>query len=141
MITTSEILFPGFREDRHEYEQSRREWLGVFNAALEPAGDTDWQEWLRDPFCEGTPIFSRVDRRRKTGIVVNQILPSDDELEFRAHLDIFAPDSVVDLVEHVAITCTLSETSKRKAAKLINAYLGRRSPPNEIARLCETLTG
>lgn len=141
MITTSEVMFPRFREDRSEYEQSRQAWLDVFDSALPPADQADWDEWLRDPFFEGTPIFSRVDRRRKKGIIVNQILPPDDALGFRAHLDRFAPDSVADLVEHVVITCTLSEKSKNKAGKLIQAYVVHKLAPDEIARLCEHLTG
>jgi hypothetical protein len=144
MIITSEIKFPRFREDRHEYDQSQREWWDVFNAALKPINQAGWEDWLRDPFFEGTPIFSRVNRRVKTGkpqgIVINQILPADDDLSFRAYLDVFAPDSDVDLVEHVVITSTLSEKSKDKAKKLINAYLVHKLSPEKIGRLCEDLT-
>lgn len=90
MIITSEIKFPKFREDRNQYDQSQREWLDVFNAALEPINQAGWEDWLRDPFFEGTPIFSRVNRRAKTGkpqgIIINQILPSDDDLSFRGVL-------------------------------------------------------
>jgi hypothetical protein len=144
MIITSEILFPKFRDNSHEYEQSKKEWLDVFNAALQPVNQAGWEDWLRDPFLEGTPIFSRVNRRVKTGkpqgIVINQILPSDDNLSFRAYLDVFAPDSDIDRVEHVVITSTLSGKSKAKAQKLINAYLVHRLPPEKIVRLCEDLT-
>jgi hypothetical protein len=144
MLATSEIKFPKFRENRDEYIQSRREWLEVFNAALKPINQAGWEDWLRDPFFEGTPIFSRVNRHIKTGkpqgIVINQILPSDDDLSFRAYLDIFADDSDVDLVEHVVITSTLTEQSKEKSRKLINKYLVDKLPPGEIERLCEALT-
>jgi hypothetical protein len=144
MIITSEIRCPRFRVDRHEYKQSQKEWLDVFNAALKPINQAGWEDWLRDPFFEGTPIFSRVNRRVKTGkpqgIVINQILPSDDDLSFRAYPDVFAPDSDVDLVEHVVITSTLSEKSKNKARKLINAYLVHKLSPENIGRLCEDLT-
>jgi hypothetical protein len=140
MITTSEIKFPGFRENRDEYMQSQREWLEVFNAALKPIHQSGWEDWLRDPFFEGTPIFSRVNRRMKKGIVINQILPSDDDLDFRAYLDIFAEDSDVDLVEHVVITSTLTGETKTKARELINAYLVRKLLPEQIVRLCEDLT-
>jgi hypothetical protein len=79
MIITSEIKFPKFRGDRHEYDQSQREWLDVFNAALKPINQSGWEAWLRDPLFEGTPIFSRVNHRTKTGkpqgIIINQILP------------------------------------------------------------------
>jgi hypothetical protein len=144
MIITSEVKFPGFREDRHQYEQSQKEWSDVFNAALKPINHAEWEDWLRDPFFEGTPIFSRVNRRVTTGksqgIVINQILPSDDDLGFRAYLDVFAADSDVDMVEHVVITSTLTETSKDKAEKLISAYLVHKLSPEKIARLCEDLT-
>ncbi len=144
MIITSEIKFPRFREDRYEYEQSQREWLDVFNAALKPINQAGWEDWLRDPFFEGTPIFSRVNRRAETGkpqgIVINQILPSDDDLSFRAYPDIFAPDSDADVVEHVVITTTLSEKSMNKAGRLINAYLVHKLSPEKIERLCADLT-
>jgi hypothetical protein len=144
MIITSEIKFRRFREDRHEYEQSQREWLDVFNAALKPINHAGWEDWLRDPFFEGTPIFSRINRRVRTGkaqgIVINQILPPDDDLSFRAYLDVFAPDSDIDLVEHVVITSTLSEKSKNKARRLINAYLVQKLSPEKIVRLCVDLT-
>jgi hypothetical protein len=140
MLATSEIMFSKFRENRDEYMQSQREWLEVFNAALKPIHQTGWEDWLRDPFFEGTPIFSRVNRRMKKGIVINQILPSDDDLAFRAYLDIFADDSDVDLVEHVVITSVLSEETKEKARMLINAHLVHKLPSAEIERLCEILT-
>jgi hypothetical protein len=143
MITTSEIKFPGFRENRDEYVQSQREWLELFNAALKPVHQVGWEEWqedwLRDPFFEGTPIFSRINRRRKRGIVINQILPSDDDLSFRAYLDTFASDSD-DRVEHVVITSTLTDKSKSKAQRLINAYLAHKLSSAEIEHLCEALT-
>lgn len=140
MLTTSEIEFAKFRENRGEYMQSQREWTKLFDAALKPSHQPDWVDWLRDPFFEGTSIFSRVNRRMKKGIVINQVLPSDDDLSFRAYLDIFADDSGVDLVEHVVITSTLTEGSKGKVRKLIDDYLVRRLPPDEIERLCEALT-
>ena len=140
MIATPEIKFPKFRENRHEYMQSQKEWLEVFNAALKPINQTGWEAWLQDPFFEGAPIFSRVNRLLKKGVIVNQILPSDDELRFRAYLDIFAPDSDIDLVEHIVITTILSEESKTKARELINAYLVHKRPQADIVRLCEDLT-
>jgi hypothetical protein len=140
MITSSEIKFPKFREYRLEYKQSQEEWLEVFNTALKPINQAGWEGWLQDPFFEGTPIFSRVNRQLKKGVIVNQILPSDDELKFRAYLDIFAPDSDIDLVEHVVITTTLSEESKNKARELIKAYLVHKRPKADMVQLCEDLT-
>jgi hypothetical protein len=139
MITTSEIKFPRFRENRDQYKLSQREWLEVFNSALKPINHTGWEDWLRDPFFEGTPIFSRVNHRRKKGIVVNQILPSDDALSFRAYLDTFASNSP-DQVEHVVITSTLTDNSKDKARELIKAYLVEKLLPDQIEHLCEALT-
>ena len=72
MLDTSEIKFPKFRENRDDYMQSQREWLEVFNAALQPIHQAGWEDWLRDPFSEGTPIFSRVNRQMKKGVVINQ---------------------------------------------------------------------
>jgi hypothetical protein len=142
MITTSEIMFPKFREDRAEYLRSRQQWSDLFDAVVKTGDRAGWDDWLRDPFFEGTPIFSRVNRREKKGIVVNQILPADDDLEFRAYLDVFASDSDTDLVEHLVITSTLTEAAKSKAAKLVRAYLaGGKPAPGVMARLCEQLTG
>jgi hypothetical protein len=140
MLDTSEIKFPKFRENLDDYMQSQREWLGVFNTALKPIHQTGWEDWLRDPFIEGTPIFRRVNRRMKKGVVINQILPSADDLDFRAYLDVFAEDSAVDSVEHVVITTVLIEETKEKVRKLINAFLVDKLPPAEIERLCEILT-
>jgi hypothetical protein len=140
MLDTSEIKFPKFRENRDDYMQSQREWLEVFNAALQPIHQAGWEDWLRDPFSEGTPIFSRVNRQMKKGVVINQILPSADDLDFRAYLDIFAEDSDVDRVEHVVIASVLIDETKEKAGKLIKAFLVERRPPAEIERLCEILT-
>src|SRR5271167_2650576 len=140
MKATSEIKFPKFRENRHEYKQSQKEWLEVFNAALRPINQAGWEGWLQDPLFEGAPIFSRVNRQLKKGVIVNQILPSDDELRYRAYLDIFAPDSDIDLVEHVVITTTLSEEAKNKSRELINAYLVHKRPNADIVLLCEDLT-
>jgi hypothetical protein len=140
MLATSEIKFPNFCENRDDYMQSQREWLEVFDAALKPIHQAGWEDWLRDPFFEGTPIFSRVNRRMKKGLVINQILPSGDDLDFRAYLDVFAEDSAVDSVEHVVITTVLIEETKEKVRKLINAFLVDKLPPAEIERLCEILT-
>jgi hypothetical protein len=141
MIITSEIRFPKFRENRDDYLQSQAEWSAVFDAALKRTHQAGWADWLNDPFLEGTPIFSRVNRRLKKGIVINQILPSDDDLNFRAYLDIFAPESDEDLVEHVVITSILNNEAKEKALKLMNAFLVVKPPAQIITALCDDLMG
>jgi hypothetical protein len=141
MLTTAEVQFPKFREDPDQYQQSQTKWSEVFNDALKPIDPAGWDVWLNDPFHEGTPIFSRVHRAMKIGVVINQILPSDDELSFRAYLDIFAPDSNEDLVEHVVIMATLTKASKTKAAKVLRHYLQGHRPKQEIVTICEELTG
>src|SRR5579863_802907 len=139
MDTLSAVHLSHFRDDPGEYAESQQEWLGIFNEAIKPVNQVGWENWLRDPFHEGTPIFSRVNRRTTPpkGVVINQILPSDDDLTFRAYVDIFAPDSVEDLVEHVVIVAVLSEDAKRKARQLINAYVVRKLPQKKIVELCE----
>jgi hypothetical protein len=123
-----------------DYLKSQAEWSDVFDA-LELADQAGWVVWLEDPFREGLPIFSRVNRGMKKGVVINQILPADDEFGFRAYLDIFAPDSTEDLVEHVVITATLTPKSKESAATLLRHYLRHQSPPEKIVAVCEELTG
>ncbi len=142
MSNISEVSLPHFRSDPKEYAGSQREWLAIFNEALKRVNQTGWEEWLHDPFHEGTPIFSRVNRKFNPpkGVVINQILPTDDDFSFRAYLDIFAPDSTEDMVEHVVIESILSDGSKRKAVELINAYLVLKLPQAEIVKLCEQLT-
>jgi hypothetical protein len=141
MITVSDIRFPRFRKNLDEYRQSQQEWLDVFNDALKPVGQAGWQAWLQDPFHQGAPIFSRVNRTMKKGVVLNQILPSDDEFGFRAYLDIFAPDSTEDMVEHVVINTVLTDTTKIKAATLLRQFLRGGSCKQEIVAICDDLTG
>jgi hypothetical protein len=141
MITTSDVRFPKFRENPDDYRQSQKEWLDVFSDALKPADQAGWDVWLQDPFLEGAPMFSRVNRAIRKGVVVNQILPSDDSLGFRAYLDIFAPDSAEDRIEHVVITTVLTDTTKKKAAALLRQYLRGQRPKQEIVATCEDLTG
>lgn len=143
MSNISEISLSHFRTDSKEYEESRRQWSAIFDEALKPVNQKKgWEEWLQDPFREGTPIFSRVNRgfNPPKGVVINQILPTDDDFSFRAYLDIFAPDSTEDMVEHVVIESILSDDSKRKAVELINAYLVLKLPQAEVSKLCEQLT-
>src|SRR5215469_786698 len=121
MSNVSEVALSRFRSDPKEYAESQREWLSAFNVAIKPVNQAGWVDWLQDPFHEGTPIFSRVNRKLSPpkGVVINQILPTDDDFTFRAYLDIFAPDSAEDTVEHVVIEAILSDDSKCKAVELI----------------------
>lgn len=138
MITTSEIRHPRFREVRDEYLKSQQEWLDVFKSATGSACPECWEDWLRDPFLDGTPIFSRINRGTKRGIVINQILPADDDLQFRAYTDTFASGSE-DQVDHLVITSVLTNEAKEKARTLIETYVAPDLRPEDIERVCQTL--
>jgi hypothetical protein len=140
MSAKSEVEFLRFREDPEQYENSKREWSRVFDEAVSITGTAEWSNWLREPFVDGSPILSRINRAAKHGIVINQILPEEDELSFRAYLDGFA-DGSDQHVEMLVITCTLTQTSKNKAARLIREYYQAGVSSREMELLCEQATG
>lgn len=135
----SPLDFSGFRHNRADYDGSREAWRAVFQTAIGNDHLAQWEEWLQDPFAEGSPIFSRVNYGTRRGVVINQILPEEDDLRFRAYVDEFATDTVDEIV-YLSITCPLTEMAKKKAEKLIFEHGRHGAARDEMERFCAEAT-
>ena len=139
MSASGPVEFPRFRQDHDEYDKAQAAWSEVFRHAIGSDYLARWTGWLLDPFLEGSPIFSRINRANHRGIVINQILPEEDDLRFRAYLDEFATDSPEE-VGYLAITCPLTDAAKDKAKKLIYEYGRQGAARDEMERFCQEAT-
>lgn len=139
MSAATPLEFPGFRQNSADYDGSREAWQTVFQRAIGRDHLAEWENWLQDPFAEGAPIFSRVNYGTRRGVVINQILPQEDDLRFRAYVDEFAAGSTEEMV-YLSITCPLTETAKEKATKLIYEHGRHGAARDEMERLCAEAT-
>ena len=135
----SHLLLPQFRQDPEAYVQARKLWEALFESVVEKAR-SNWQPWIGDPFRDGNAIFSRVSRRGRKGIIINQILPSDDSLLFKSWMGVFGSPDHEDEIEHLTIACMLTADSLKSAEFLIDCYVNRRLSYDEMTRLTAELT-
>ena len=139
MSAAAAAEFPHFRGDPNEYAESQDAWDRVFYAADPNARYQEWRPWLNDALHEGAPIYSRVNFHLRKAVVINQILPNEDDFAFRAYLDDFA-EGTNDQVRMLVITCLLNEAAKSDAIRVIRKYLTPGATDAEIKRLCDKLT-
>lgn len=134
------MLFPQFRSNAKEYEESRKRWQSAFNSVVPEATKPKWKDWLTDKFHDGTAIFSRRSDKIRKGIVINQVLPEDDSLVFRAWMGTFGSKEYGDEIERLTIQCMLTDASIRNAKTLIKALIVDRLPYQEMEKRCVDAT-
>jgi hypothetical protein len=125
---------------RAEYTRAQRIWRDVFNYVLKPSNQRGWEDWLSDPFHDGNPIFSRVSHHRRKGVVINQITSADDSLVFKAWMDTFGSPEFGDEIEHLAISCMLTDYAIEAAKSLLKAYIIEQRSLPQMSELCLKLT-
>src|ERR1700761_2987219 len=80
----TESLHPKFRGYRGDYLRSQAVWEDVFHELTTDTEDIWESNWVNDALGDGSCLFSKIDRARRIGIIIDQILPQDDTIHFRA---------------------------------------------------------
>ncbi len=139
--TEPRIMFPRFRTEHADYVKAQKHWNAVFDSVVHGPSKIEWNEWFPDkPPYDGNGIFSRVSRRLRKGILINQVMPVDDSLIFRAWMNTFGMKGYDDEIEYLTISCIPTEESLKEAGSLIRAYLVDQLPRHKMEALCAKMT-
>ena len=124
-------LFSNFLADRQVYDGAVRYWKGLAEEILrgKPASNT-WVEWLNvkfadgTPFSDGNPIFSMFSPCQQKGFSVQQMEPTNTEVQVNAWMKRFGADESTDscYIEQMVIVCELSVEATEIIRSLIDAW-------------------
>jgi hypothetical protein len=137
-VPSSRIKYAGFRDGDHDYVLSQRHWKRLFESVV--GTRYAWQPWLKDHFRQGQPIFSRVSKQLSMGVVINQVLPSDDSLTFRAWMSVFGSKEYNDEVTTLNITCMPVDETDSLVKALLREFIVHRRTCSSMEHLCAELT-
>lgn len=136
----SQVKLLHFREDPHAYAVSRKHWQRLFTSIAKKRPDLAWKEWLKDPFLEGRPIFSQVSENIGRGVAINQVLPSDDSLAFRAWMSVFGSQEYGDEIVTLNISCMRIDEVDEWVKGLLREFIIGERPYSFMEELCAEFT-
>jgi hypothetical protein len=134
------ILLLHFRTKEPEYAQARKRWTEAFDDVVRDPAQAEWKDWFADQLHDGTGIFSRVSQRLRKGVTINQVLPADDSLVFRAWMSTFGTQQYGDEIERLTIQCMLTDDSVSRAKALIKAFIVDHFSRQEMDKRCSAAT-
>ena len=137
---SSKVQLRGFREEASQYTASQGHWERLFMSVAKERSGLIWKEWLKDPFREGQPIFSRVSKEIGKGVAINQVLPADDSVELRAWMSVFGSEDYGDAVTTLNISCMLIDEIDACVKELLQEFIVKERPYEFMKKLCEEYT-
>jgi hypothetical protein len=117
--------FPRFRKNEEQYRLSKTFWEFAFFEAFD--GRTNeiqlWKPWVADTFTEGMPIFSRVNDDSSRGIVLQQVVQTNDEKAwFKCWTSEFGEDRDPPKIPYLFIETFVHPEAKRLFVNLVQMW-------------------
>jgi len=132
--------FTEFASDNDDYRYSQLFWDNAFREALGKKADS-WVDWMQDPFCDGHPIFSKINNLLSKGIVlqqVNRVLQQvdrkNDKFWFKCWRSEFSDDKN-DAIPYLFIETFVSGPSRERFIDLIRTWCLHDVTPDTMRRI------
>lgn len=130
--------FARFAEDAHVYRKAQTFWCDAFADVLGNS-ESDWIAWMPDPFRDGHPIFSRIDRSGQRGLLVQQVPETNDRCWFKCWISPADHTGGDPGPTYLFVETFVSEKARTYFQKLVGAWCAEETDEEAVRRMADDL--
>lgn len=133
----ADFPFVGFHARPDHYTKSVAFWESAFARAVGDDART-WSVWMRDPFKDGHPILSRINRQRRRGLLVQQVLKAPDRFWFKCWMSCAEGDEG-ELLPYLFVETFISQPAERYFDRLVEKWCREGADTDFMRRMTDAI--